>query len=373
MKKKLLMSLTGLLISSSLFLAACGGGATTQATTAAPAGDTGTAAATEAAQSAAPSGKKELTIYSAMPESEIPVYLNAFEKDTGIKVHYVRLSAGEMVTRVEAEKAKPNASMMFGGSSDTYISAAAKGLIEPYQSAELANIPEQYHDKEGNWNPIYVGAISFACNSEWFEENNVEYPKTWDDLLKPEFKEQISMAHPSTSGTSYTVLSTLVQLKGEDEAFKYLENLNENVRQYTKAGAAPPMEVGLGEAAIAITFSHDALKPAVEGYPVVVHFPEDGTGFEVGAAALLKDGPADEQENAKLFIDWLMSARGQECYIESKSNRLPVNTNAAVTEGLTPLSELNVIDYDAVWAGENRERLIKRFTDEIDNAGTLKE
>lgn len=370
MKKKLLMSLTGLFITSSLMLASCGGGTTT--TTAAPAGGESTTAAAETTTAAA-SGKKELTIYSAMPESEIPVYLNAFEKDTGIKVHYVRLSAGEMVTRVEAEKAKPNASMMFGGSSDTYISAAGKDLIEPYQSAELANTPDQYHDKDGNWNPIYVGAISFACNSEWFEENKVEYPKTWDDLLKPEFKDQISMAHPSTSGTSYTVLSTLVQLKGEDEAFAYLEQLNENVRQYTKAGAAPPMEVGLGEAAIAITFSHDALKPAVEGYPVVVVFPEDGTGFEVGAAALIKNGPADEMANAKLFIDWLMSARGQECYIESKSNRLPVNTNAAITEGLIPLSELNVIDYDAVWAGENRERLIQRFTDEIDNAKTLKE
>ena len=181
------------------------------------------------------------------------------------------------------------------------------------------------------------------------------------------------MAHPSTSGTSYTVLSTLVQLKGEDEAFKYLEKLNDNVRQYTKAGSAPPMEVGLGEAAIAITFSHDAMKPAVEGYPVEVVFPDDGTGFEVGAAALLANGPADEVENAKMFIDWLMSERGQECYIESKSNRLPVNTNAKVTEGLISLTDLNVIEYDAVWAGQNRERLIERFKAEIDSANALKQ
>lgn len=375
MKRKIVIRTLSLLLTSSmLFLASCQT-KTTDApseTTKAAAGET-EAETKPSETTAAPSGSKELTLYTAMPEDEIPVYFNSFEKDTGIKVNYVRLSAGEMVTRVEAEKANPNASMMFGGSSDTYIAAAKNSLLTPYQSAEIAKIPDQYKDKEGNWNPIYVGAISFACNSDWFKENNLEYPKSWDDLLKPEFKDQISMAHPSTSGTSYTVLSTLVQLKGEDEAFKYLEQLNDNVRQYTKAGSAPPMEVGLGEAAIAITFSHDAMKPAVEGYPVEVVFPDDGTGFEVGAAALIANGPADEVENAKLFIDWLMSERGQECYIESKSNRLPVNTNAKVTEGLISLNDLNVIEYDAVWAGQNRERLIERFKEEIDSANALKQ
>ena len=33
------------------------------------------------------------------------------------------------------------------------------------------------------------------------------------------------MAHPGTSGTAYTVLATLVQLMGENEAFDYLKQL----------------------------------------------------------------------------------------------------------------------------------------------------
>ena len=154
-------------------------------------------------------------------------------------------------------------------------------------------------------------------------KNKIGLSKTWDDLLKPEFEGQVSLAHPSTSGTSYTILSTLVQAKGEDEAYEYLKKLDNNVRQYTKAGAAPPMEVGLGEAAIAITFSHDGLKPVAEGYPVEVVFPEDGTGYEVGAAALIKNGPAEEVEAAKAFIDWL-TVRGQRCYIESKTTVCPL-------------------------------------------------
>ncbi|HHX38152.1 MAG TPA: ABC transporter substrate-binding protein [Clostridiaceae bacterium] len=371
LKKKILSGLLAATLAvSAVCLTACGGDKSTDETTAAPSAEN---AETEETAAEVKDLGSTLTVYTAMPEDEIPYYFNAFEKDTGVEVQYVRLSAGEMLTRVEAEKENPNASMMFGGSSDTYIAANGSGLLEPYQTPELVNVPDQYHDDEEVWNPIYVGAICFACNSEWFEEQGLDYPKTWDDLLKPEFEGQVSLAHPSTSGTSYTILSTLVQAKGEDEAYEYLKKLDNNVRQYTKAGAAPPMEVGLGEAAIAITFSHDGLKPVAEGYPVEVVFPEDGTGYEVGAAALIKNGPAEEVEAAKAFIDWLNSVRGQECYIESKSNRLPVNSNAKVTDGLQSLSDLNVIDYDAVWAGENRTRLIEHFNEYVDNAEDLKQ
>ena len=177
------------------------------------------------------------------------------------------------------------ASLIMGGSADNYISADGDGLLSPYQSPELANVPDAYKDAKGVWNPCYVGAMSFACNKDWFDKNNLEYPESWADLLKPEFKGQISIPHPTTSGTAYTVLSTLVQLMGEDAAFDYFASLNDNIRQYTKSGAAPGQQVALGEAAIGILFSHDALKPADEGYSIDLSFPADGTGYEIGAMA----------------------------------------------------------------------------------------
>ena len=351
--KKLLFLMLILTVSAALF---AGGGGQAQ-----PSGT----------QAAAPA-YKELTIYSAMPDVEIPTYVNAFEKDTGIKINYVRLSAGEMMARIAAEKNNPQASVMHGGSSDTYIAAQKEGLLEAYQSPEVANIPQQYRDTEGVWNPIYVGAICFANNSKWFAEKKLPYPKSLEDLTKPEFKGQVSMAHPSTSGTSYTVLATIMQLWPEDKGWEYFKRLNENVRQYTKAGAAPPMEVALGEAAIAVTFSHDGLKPAMEGYPIELSFPSEGTGFEVGAMALIKNGFEKERENAKRFIDWSMSVRGQELYIDSKSNRMPVNTKAKVTEGLISLDKLAIIPYDAVWAGNNKRELVEQFGAKVDNAANLK-
>ena len=311
------------------------------------------------------SGSNELTVYTAFPEAEVAYYFNAFEEATGIKVNALRLSAGEMLTRVAAEKDNPQASLMFGGSTDNYIAASNQGLLEAYQSPELSNTPENYLDPDGVWNPIYVGAIAFACNKDWFADKGYDYPTSWDDLLDPKYQDMIIMAHPATSGTAYTVLATLVQLKGDDQVWDYMEKLNENMSQYTKSGSAAPNAVAIGEAAIALTFSHDALQLTPEGYHIELSFPTDGTGYEVGAMALIKGSKADEQENAKKFIDWMTSEAGQSCYAENDSFRVPTNTEAPVADGLVTLDQVPVIDYDAVWAASVKSEYCEQFETKI--------
>ena len=366
---KTMRSLLALMLSviMVLSLTACGSGEPAK-TTAAPGGNSSNE--TKAPETKAPEGSKELTVYTAFPEAEVVYYFNKFEAETGIKINYIRLSAGEMLTRVEAEKENPQATLMFGGSTDNYIAAVDKGLLEPYQSPALADTPANYLDPTGTWNPIYVGCIAFACNRDWFADKGLAYPSSWEDLLKPEFEGEIIMAHPATSGTAYTVLSTLVQLKGDEQVWDYLQKLHVNMAQYTKSGSAAPNAVAMGESAIALTFSHDGLQPTAEGYPIELSFPTDGTGYEVGATAIIKGGKAEEMENAKRFIDWMCSEAGQGCYAENSSFRVPTNTKAAVAEGLITLDKVTVIDYDAVWAAGVKKEYVAKFEETIATAPT---
>lgn len=349
MQKKFFLPLLFLLAT---LLVACGGGSS-------DGGESSEGDTTEKKQS------NKLTVYAAFPEQESMYYLKEFEKETGIDVKFVRLSAGQVLARVQAEASNPQASVWYGGPSDTFIAAAELDLLEKYEPEGADEIAKEFTDENWTWSPVYVGALGFATNTDWLEKNNVEAPSSWEDLLKPEFKDNISIAHPASSGTAYSVMATLIQLMGEEEAFEYLEKLDGNIRQYTQSGSAPANNAGLGEVAVGIAFAHDILAPLGQGYPLNLSFPSEGTGSEIGAVALIKGGPEDEVENAQKFIDWAVSKQAQDLFEASGHFRLPVREDAVIAEGAIPLSEVNLIDYDAEWAGEHRDDLINKFDQEI--------
>lgn len=83
-----------------------------------------------------------------------------------------------------------------------------------------------------------------ATLGEEVAKRKIAAPACWADLIKPEFKGEVEMADPNSSGTAWTLLAAIVQLTGEDQAFNYLKKLNRNIDQYTSAGAAPAMAVG---------------------------------------------------------------------------------------------------------------------------------
>ena len=215
-------------------------------------------------------------------------------------------------------------------------------------------LPAKFKDPDGYWVGIYTGFIAFASNKDYLEQHGLEPPTSWYDLLKPEFCGKLSMAFPYTSGTGYTRLATLVFLMGEEQALEFEKKISECIHHYTKAGSACVTEVGLGEVAVGIAFSHDVIaKGIAKGYPVVLSFPKEGTGYEIGAMALIKGGP--EPDLAKIFYDWMLSAEAQSLF--KRWYRVPLNPEAELAEGLITAEMVNLVDYDALWAAENRDRL----------------
>ena len=142
-----------------------------------------------------------------------------FESLYGITVNYVRMSSGEALARVVAEKDAPTFDIWWGGPIDSFVSAKSQGLLEPYDSPNFVNIrdPKLMKDVDNQWVGVYVGSLGFATNTDWLAAHpDVQAPTSWDDLLKPEFTGQVMVAHPSSSGTSYTALCTILQNRGED-------------------------------------------------------------------------------------------------------------------------------------------------------------
>ena len=295
-----------------------------------------------------------------------------FEAKYNVTVNYVRLSAGEAVARLVAEKGNPQFDIWWGGPIDSYVQAKGQGLLEAYDSPNMKNLldQEKFKDKDNFWAGIYIGSLGFATNKNWLEQHpGTKAPESWDDLLKPEFKGQVMVAHPSTSGTSYTALSTILQIRGSDEGWKYIEKYAGQISQYTKSGAAPAKFVGQGEGAVAIVFSHDIVNEIENNKaPLALTFPKEGTGFEIGGMALIKG--AKHLDLAQKWFDWALTAEAQSLGPKYKAYQAP--TVSGVELSHPELMQVNLIKYDFAWAGEHKKEFVDKFTNEIAAANGLK-
>jgi iron(III) transport system substrate-binding protein len=213
---------------------------------------------------------------------------------------------------------------------------------------------------------IYAGALGYSYNTEQLKKKNIPEPKCWSDLIKPAFKDEVQVANPNSSGTSYTMLATMVQLMGEDKAFEYLAALHKNINQYTKSGAAPARAAATGESLVGITFQHDAVVQAVGGAPVKIVSPCEGTGYEIGSMSIIKG--AKNMDNAKKWYDWALTSEAQSIGAQAKvSYQVPSNKNASAPPQAPKLAEIKLINYDFVKYGSSaeRKRLLTKWDKDI--------
>lgn len=315
---------------------------------------------------AAPAQAEELVLYCSVQEEWCRAVAEAFQRETGIEVLMTRKSSGETYAQIKAEEGQPRGDVWWGGTGDPHLQAAEEGLTEEYRSPMLAELNgwalRQAETAGYRTVGIYAGALGFGYNSEMVTENP---PACWADLLDERYIDDIQVANPNSSGTAYTMLATLVQIMGEEEAFAYMARLHRNVSQYTRSGAAPIRAAATGETAIGIVFMHDAVTQAVAGAPIVTVAPCEGTGYEVGSMSIIKGGP--NPASARRWYDWALSPAAQEIGASANSFQVPSNANAAVPPQSPKLADIKLIDYDFATYGsaETRTRLLARWDAEI--------
>ena len=312
---------------------------------------------------AAAQAEGELTVYGSCEEPYLAAAAKNFEKEFGIKVSYLRLSTGEVQAKITEEKGNPSADVWFGGTNDPYNESAKLGLLMAYEAKNAKNLASpMYRDADGYWYGIYKGILGFMVNTEELKRLNLEAPKGWDDLLKPEYKDKIWLSNPNTAGTAKLVINTLVQLKGHDEAMKYFVELDKNIAQYTKSGSGPSKKVGIGECTIGIGFLHDGITQILDGYDnISLVIPKSGTSFEIGATAIFKG--AKHQNAAKLWIEFALSPECVELADDAQSYQFLVITNAQQPAVVEPfgLDPDNVMKYNFEDAKANTSKYVQDF------------
>jgi iron(III) transport system substrate-binding protein len=292
-----------------------------------------------------------------------------FEKETGIKVAMTLKGSGESFAQIAAEKANPKLDVWFGGTGDPHLQAAEQGLLEEYKSPMVAQLHPwaQRQAEQSKYRTVgmYLGVLGMGYNTELLAKKKLTAPACWKDLVKPEFRNEVQMANPNASGTAYTAIATLVQVFGEEEAFKYLKALHANINNYPRSGVAPVKAVARGETLASVSFIHDVVTEAQAGFPVKGVAPCEGTGYEIGSLSIVK-GPRN-LDNAKKFVDWALTPKAQALGAQAKQYQLPSNVNTPVSPLSPKMADIKLVNYDFAKYGSSteRKRLLERWDREV--------
>src|SRR3989441_5621837 len=335
----------------SAVLAACGGA-------------TGTPTQTPGASASAtakPTGN--ITVYSALNETTNNQFTAAFKAAyPGSNVDLLSLAAaGDLQTKIVAEKSNPKADVFIGGSSEFHDPLGKQGLLEAYKSPNAVDLDAQYKDPNGFWTGWYLGIFGFVLNTDRFgkEMASAKKPAAWDDLLDAAWKGKLILPDPVKTGGGYIFMATQIFRfnKDEDKAMDFMKSLHANIAQYVPTSPGALTLIDQGQFVGCPNWVHDILTEKGKGNPVDVNVPSD-TGFEVGAVSIVKG--TKSLAAAQALVNWSITKEAGDLNVKL-SNRGSTRTDVAPAAGAPKLTDVKLVNYDRQWATDNKDRILKKW------------
>jgi iron(III) transport system substrate-binding protein len=319
------------------------------------------AAAAAAAVSGAWAQKTELLVYTALETDQLKAYTESFQKNNpNIDLKFVRDSTGVITARLLAEKANPQADVILGVAASSMEVFKGEGMLAPYSPAGFQTLTRKY--SENGTPPAWVGQDVFAAvvcyNTVEGQKKGIPKPETWKDLLKPAYKGQITMPNPASSGTGFFDVTAWLQLFGEQEGWKYMDALHENIAQYTHSGSKPCRQAGAGEFVVGISFDFRGNDVKTKGAPVELVFPKEGLGWDIEAAGIMKN--TKKMDAAKKLIDWVATKEANEAFAKNFALVAHPEVKPALAH-LPPDLDQRLIKNDFAFAAKNRDRILTEW------------
>lgn len=301
----------------------------------------------------------ELVVYSPNSEGLINATIPLFEEKYGITVEVIQAGTGELVKRIESEKNDPYADVLFGGSwSQMYDN---EDLWEPYVSPNNENVVDAYKNECGFITSNVLDGSVLIVNTDLIGDIEI---KGYEDLLNPELKGKIATADPANSSSAFAHLTNMLLAMGgyEDEgAWEYVEKLFENIDgKICESSSGVYKGVADGEYVVGLSYEDPCAQLVKDGAPVEIVYMEEGTVYLPASATIVKG--ARNMDNAKLFMDFILSEEVQNIWGSTLTNR-PVMKDAQTSDYMIPLADIKVIEEDIPYVSQHKQEIVDHYTE----------
>ncbi|MFJ2650636.1 thiamine ABC transporter substrate binding subunit [Streptomyces sp. NPDC087420] len=268
---------------------------------------------------------KTVTLVSHDSFNASPAVLKAFTKETGYTVKVLKSGdAGEALNKEILTKGSPQGDVFFGVDNTLLSRALDNGLFTPYKAKGLDRVAAdtQLDAAKNRVTPIDTGDICVNYDKKYFADKKLAPPQTFDDLIKPQYKNLLVTENVATSSPGLGFLLGTVAHAGDSGWQDYWKKLKANGVQVVdsweqaynesfsgsaggkKANGDRPLVVSYASSPPAeVLYSEPQPKVAPTGVAT-------GTCFrQIEFAGLL--GGAKNEAGGKALLDFLISGRFQ--------------------------------------------------------------
>ena len=271
-------------------------------------------------------------LYSSNNTETIEIALSvAKKKMPSLKVQQVTGGTGALMKRIQAEAKNPQGDILWSGGFGTL--GAYKELMEPYKSPDLAAIPAEFRGPDNLWVGTNVHLMVIMVNEKQLQ--GLPVPKTWSDLMKPEWKGKFAITDPSKSATAYMLVYGLLKQFGREGLEKIAANA-----VVTSSSGTTYKGTATGEYPVGLTIEYAAQEYVAGGQKEIrLVYPSEGSYLAPEGMFIFKG--AKNAEAAKAFYNILLSKETQEELLV-KAFRRPTRTDIQVSK-LTSLPDIKSI------------------------------
>jgi iron(III) transport system substrate-binding protein len=240
-------------------------------------------------------------VYSSMESSISDGIAAGFKKKTGLEMDYWRGSSTKVLDRALSEHraGKPLFDVAITIADPMFL-MQREGVFTKYESPAAADYPKDLIDPNlgPNYRTLLIGIV-YNTNSI----KPADAPKSFEDLVKPQFKGKVIMPDPTQHTTTTQWVASLPKLMGKDRADKFIRDLAAT-KPILAESLLPPVERAVsGEVPIAITLLHYTYVFRQQGAPLdYVRMPKllgDGNYVALG-------NKAPHPNAGKAFIDYFL-------------------------------------------------------------------
>lgn len=309
----------------------------------------------------------ELNIYSARQEALIRPQLDAFTKETGIKVNLVTGDAKELVQRLKAEGANSPADVFFTTDAGNLHAAKQLGLFQKISSPTVEKaVPAHFRDPDGMWIGLGIRARPIFYVPGKVDPQQL---RTYEDLADPRWKGQI-LVRSSNHVYNQSLLASIIAHDGPEKAEAWAKGVAANLARKPQGGDRDQLRAaaaGEGSIAIANTYyyagmlaSSNADDRAVAQKLKVIWPNQDGRGVHVNVSGAGITAAAKNKAEAVKLLEYLVSDEAQRIYAEV-GQEYPVKPGVAWSPVLKSLGEFKMDELSLAELGRHNAEAVRIF------------